>query len=343
MIGVAIRQVFRQSLMVTSFVAVMMLAIEYLNVLTQGLVNRFVGASRPVQYTLAVFLGATPGCLGAYVLVALYTHRSISLGAVVAGMLATSGDEMFVMLAIVPRAAVAMTVGLMALGVMAGWVTDTVISPPAQGESCHNLEIHPDAACPCLPPWRRIVAEWRPPSAYRAVLTTSLALFLAALMLGELGPLTWGWKRVTLAGIISVGLFIVVTVPDHFLDDHLWHHVIREHVPRIFLWTFGVLAVVRGLDAVIDLKTLARGNPWLMLLLASIVGVIPESGPHLLFVSLYAQGAVPLSVLVASSAVQDGHGMLPLLAQSRRDFLRVKGINLLVGVGVGAALLALGY
>ncbi|MCK5801011.1 MAG: arsenic efflux protein [Deltaproteobacteria bacterium] len=343
MIGVAIRQVFRQSLMVTSFVAVMMLAIEYLNVLTQGLVSRFVGASRPVQYTLAVFLGATPGCLGAYVLVALYTHGSISLGAVVAGMLATSGDEMFVMLAIVPRAAVAMTVGLMALGVMAGWITDMVLSPPAHGESCHNLEIHPDAACSCLPPWSRIVAEWRPPSAYRAVLTTSLALFLVALFLGELGPITWGWKRVTLAAIVSVGFFIVVTVPDHFLDDHLWHHVIREHVPRIFLWTFGVLAVVRGLDAVIDFKTLARGNPWLMLLLASVVGVIPESGPHLLFVSLYAQGAVPLSVLVASSAVQDGHGMLPLLAQSRRDFLRVKGINLLVGVGVGAVLLAFGY
>jgi hypothetical protein len=49
-----------------------------------------------------------------------------------------------------------------------------------------------------------------------------------------------------------------------------------------------------------------------------------------------------LGTLVASSIVQDGHGMLPLLAESRVDFLRVKGINLLAGVVVGALLMAMG-
>ena len=76
---------------------------------------------------------------------------------------------------------------------------------------------------------------------------------------------------------------------------------------------------------------------------ASLLGIIPESGPHLLFVTLFDQGNVPISTLVASSIVQDGHGMLPLFAYSWRDFLAVKGINLLVGILVGALLLGLGW
>jgi len=81
---------------------------------------------------------------------------------------------------------------------------------------------------------------------------------------------------------------------------------------------------------------------WLVLAAASLLGLIPESGPHLLFVTLFEQGLVPLSTLVASSIVQDGHGTLPLLAYSRSDFLKVKAVNLVVGFAVGAVLMALG-
>jgi len=41
--------------------------------------------------------------------------------------------------------------------------------------------------------------------------------------------------------------------------------------------------------------------------------------------------------------VQDGHGMLPLLAESRRDFLKVKAINLLVGFLTGCIGYASGW
>ena len=47
-----------------------------------------------------------------------------------------------------------------------------------------------------------------------------------------------------------------------------------------------------------------------VLLTGALVGIIPESGPHLIFVMLYAQGLVPFSVLLTSSFVHDGHGML---------------------------------
>jgi hypothetical protein len=96
------------------------------------------------------------------------------------------------------------------------------------------------------------------------------------------------------------------------------------------------------LGHLIDLTLYIQNSSWQILGIAGLVGIIPESGPHLVFVTLFANGNIPVSILVASSIVQDGHGMLPLLAESRRDFFKVKAINLVVGLAVGALLLALG-
>ncbi|GAI25647.1 unnamed protein product, partial [marine sediment metagenome] len=57
--------------------------------------------------------------------------------------------------------------------------------------------------------------------------------------------------------------------------------------------------------------------------------------PHMIFVTLFAEGAIPFGILLASSVVQDGHGMLPLLAESKRGFISVKVVNFAVGLLVG--------
>jgi hypothetical protein len=55
----------------------------------------------------------------------------------------------------------------------------------------------------------------------------------------------------------------------------------------------------------------------------------------MIFVTLFAQGSIPFGILLASSVVQDGHGMLPLLAESKRGFISVKIVNFAVGLIVG--------
>jgi len=69
---------------------------------------------------------------------------------------------------------------------------------------------------------------------------------------------------------------------------------------------------------------------------AALVGVIPESGPHLVFLMLYSRGLIPLSVLIVSTLSQDGHGLLPLLSHSVKDTAYVQllttGFSLVVGV-----------
>jgi hypothetical protein len=336
-------RVLQQTLMITAFVAVIMLVVEYLNVLTRGVLLGALQGSRWRQYVLAAILGAIPGCLGAYAAVALYAHRKVTLGALVAAMIATSGDEMFVMLALFPGTALVMTLGLAVLGVLAAWATDRLM--PARlrtaTETCCTLETHDLETCRCFARGE-ILAQWRPPSAYRGTLVLGLALVALAILTSQLGPAEWGWKRITLLLVIATGLFVSTTVPDHFLEEHLWRHVVLDHVPRVFLWTLAVLGGLAVLMHFVDLTSAVATHPWPVLGIASLVGLIPESGPHLAFVTMFSQGLIPLSVLVASSAVQDGHGMLPLLAASKRAFIVVKLINLVVGVMAGAVLLLAG-
>jgi hypothetical protein len=331
-----------EAAMITGFVAVMMIAVEYLNVLTSGTFESALRGAPVMQYAAAVALGAIPGCLGAFTVVALYSHRVVSLGAVVGAMIATSGDEAFVMLALFPRAALALTLGLAALGFIAAPLVDRVAGQARFApESCSGMTVHAEE-CRCFP-HEALVRQWRRPTNSRFLLSLGMGGYAVWVVLGGSGlPDAWNWVRLTLLLVGLFGTFVVVTVPDHFLQEHLWRHVAVRHVPRIFAWTAGVLIGVALLEQFTDFELLVRENLWTMLIAAGLLGLIPESGPHLVFVTLYAAGGIPISILVASSIVQDGHGMLPLLAHSRKDFLRVKAVNLLVGLGVGAALLGLG-
>lgn len=324
------------SLKITGFVAGMMLLIEYLNVGASGKWSRALARRGFRQYLIAALLGVIPGCLGAFTAVALYSHGVLSFGAVVAAMVAASGDEAFVMLALIPRTALLLAAALFVLGVLAGFFVDLLsrkrfVSWP----SCEALVIHPEEQIP-WPSAAGVLSLWRECSAARGVLTASLALFAAALAAGVLGPPAWTWTRVTLLGVSAAALAVVATSPEHFLEEHLWRHVARQHVPRVFLWTLAALILSRPLERLFHLEASSPQSSWILLLMACAVGLIPESGPHLIFVTSYAQDALPFGVLLASSIVQDGHGMLPMLAHSRRAFLAVKAVNFGLGMAAGA-------
>ncbi len=335
-------ELLSKATLITAFVAVMMIVVDWANVLTEGTWQRALHGSRWLQYLAAVALGATPGCLGAFVVVALYLHRAISLGAVVACMIATSGDEAFVMFALFPGRALALTGLLMAVGLLAGLAVDSLGGSPEAEEACTPLPLHAaEPSCRCFDP-RLIAGHLVRPSWVRVVLVLGSGGFFLAVATGHLAGDEAGWIRATLVLISGLALFILATVPDHFLTEHLWRHVVRQHVPRLFFWTTGALAVITVLDRHLHAQELIRQNPWAVLVGAALIGIIPESGPHLFFVTLYDHRTIPFSILAASSIVQDGHGMLPLLAHSVRDFAKVKAVNLAVGLAVGALLLALG-
>ena len=264
-----------------------------------------------------MLLAATPGCLGAFAVVALYSHRMVSFGAPVATMIATSGDEAFVMLALFPWTAATLMAGLALVGWVAGIATDRLL-PAAAETAVHGLELHEEDDCQCFP-GALILDQLRNPSVARGSLAFAAVVLLVGIASGTLLAPPSVWVYWTLLGLGTLVLFIVLTVPDHFL-------LLTEAVLRVW-----------------PEATPSAATQWVVLAAASLLGLIPESGPHLLFVTLFDQGLVPLSTLVASSIVQDGHGTLPLLAYSRSDFLKVKAINLVVGLPFGAAMMALAF
>ena len=97
--------IFKQALIISFFVFVMMLLVDFIDIATKGRISDLMRGGRWRQYTLASVLGSTPGCLGAFMNVTFYVHGMISFGAIVGGMIATSGDEAFVMLVEFPGTA----------------------------------------------------------------------------------------------------------------------------------------------------------------------------------------------------------------------------------------------
>jgi hypothetical protein len=129
----------------------------------------------------------------------------------------------------------------------------------------------------------------------------------------------------------------------HFFTVHIWEHIIKRHVWRIFLWTFAALLVMELGNQYLNLGKFAADYRYAFIVIAALLGIIPESGPHLIFATMFANGLVPFSVLLTSSMVQDGHGMLPLLSYSFKDSMKIKIYNFAFGLIVGSIAYLIGF
>jgi hypothetical protein len=385
----------------------MMMMIESLNIESKGLFFKGLKKTRLGQVIFGALLGSVPGCMGGFATVSLYTHRMFSFGALVAMMIASSGDEAFIMLAMIPEQALILFAVLFVLAIFVGVITD-LIHERVHKRHCHEVDHSGCGAktdCPSGYVVHDDVSEGdHSPHCHhngarfkRISMFVGLAIFIAALATGQLGHdhsahsghdhcthsghdhsahsghdhctfsadehsqehemhsdheqgdhtkrsinlLDEQWMNVLFAGLSVIVLFVLLFASDHFIKEHLWNHIVSKHLLTIFCWTFGVLLLVGiGLQYV-DIEEWIGSNTALMIVLATLIGIIPESGPHMIFVTLYAAGIVPLPVLLASSISQDGHASLPLIAESRKSFLWAKIIN--CGVALAAGFISMAF
>ncbi len=332
-----------QAVMISVFVFAMMLIIDYLNLLTRGSLAPAARKSKVGQYVFASFLGATPGCLGSFLNVSLYIRGLISFGAITGAMVATSGDEAFVMLSLFPGKALLLFGVLFLLGIAVAWLSDkmVLIFKIKTCEECEIAVLHEPEKCRVLR-FGEMVAQFGKMSFERFLFLFVLVFFVFAFAFGLMGPSKWNWMRVTMVSILALSVFIVVSVNDHYLNEHIWEHIAKRHIWRVFLWTFGALLIVGiGMERW-NLQSFLKAQMFYVLIFSAVIGIIPESGPHMIFVMMFAKGLIPFSVLVASSIVQDGHGLLPLLSYSIKDSVRVKTVNFVVGILFGGLLYFLG-
>ena len=355
--------VLRNSFLITGLVIIMMLMIEFINIHSEGRFFTKLRQRRFGQVVLGAGLGIIPGCMGGFAAVSLYSHKMLSLGALIAMMIASSGDEAFVMLAMIPKDALILCGILLVIAILTGWIVDLLSKERAsKTEGCqdgfqiHHEEGHHHGQSPEKPSLKNM----RHASAERIALLLGVLIFIIALAFGllehdheheheaaevasHIDIFDEYWMNLFFAVVSLLVVWFIATANEHIVKEHLWEHVVRKHFLNIFLWTFGALLLITVGLHYFDISTWISSNiPW-MILLAVLVGIIPESGPHMLFVTLFATGTVPFSVLLASSISQDGHASLPLLAESKRSFAKAKIINIFVASIFGYLCYFIGY
>lgn len=326
---------------ISIFVLSMMFFIDYLNIATSGKWQEKLKKYIVGQNIIGAFLGATPGCLGVFVVISMYSHRIFKIGSVVAATIATSGDEAFVMFALFPKTALFLTFVLFIIGFFSGLLTDFFMKNRTIHCPCEDqFVIHERKESPGFS-FSRTLPNFKSRNPYFFIIIFAL---LSIFLFFTFKLITQG---ITIQNFIFslvsfLAFLIVISSDEHFISEHLWDHIIKKHGPKIFLWTVGAFILI---NIIIHNRfdSIIQGNPALILLIAVLIGIIPESGPHLVFVTMFASGLVPFSVLLASSISQDGHGSLPLLAHSRRDFMIVKIINVFVALLVGYSVLLFGF
>lgn len=332
----------KQAIIITSFVSVIMMLVDYLNALTKGKMNQAIKGGIFRQYLTASFLGSTPGCLGAFMNVSFYVHGLISFGAITGGMIATSGDEAFVMLAMFPKKAMILFGILFVIGIVFAYIVDKIV-PLLKIKPCQkcNFFVTHSKETENIFSWKDIIKHTRSLSLIRLILIVLVLLLIYGSAIGIAGSKVW--EKVTFVSLFSFALFMIITVPDHYLEEHIWKHILGKHLWRVFLWTFGSLLVINIGLKYWNIDAFVKTHITWILLLAALIGIIPESGPHLIFVIMFAKGLIPFSVLLTSSIVQDGHGMLPLFSFSVRDSLLIKAFNFIIGLSLGFILFYLGF
>jgi len=356
----------KQTLMITSFVMVMMLILEYINILTHGNLNKPFKRSGWLQIVTAGLLGVIPGCLGSYTTVTMYAHKIYSFPALVTTMIATSGDEAFLMFSVMPGTAVFINISLFAIAVTTGFVlyafmkNKTFMALRENHMRVHHE--HPGCICFSLGMIKKQITHI---SFQRAFLISLLLLFIFFLLAGDFGHShdfssllpqnihdpghdhghhsEWNWIKITFLALSAISLFIITTADDHFIEEHLWKHILKKHFLKIFLWTFGALLVLFYINEYLEPGQWVKANQFTIMLIAVLLGLIPQSGPHFIFIFLFMQGSIPLSILMANSIVQDGHGAIPLLAESGKSFILMKAVNLLVGLIIGFSGIIIGW
>lgn len=355
----AISLILKNALSITFFVLIMMLIIEYVNVRTAGAFTKHIKKTGFRQILVSAALGAIPGCLGAYTVVTLYTHKMISFGALTAAFIATMGDEAFLLFSTVPKQAIIITLILFAVALLSGVIIDAVRNKDSSktDEKPLHFAIHEQEHVNISEPKKTILYNIKHASPHRALLLFGALGIMIYALIGDMGHshdfLTtadvhvhtescdghdhhhFEWLTLTFVVISLISLFIFSIVPEHFLEEHLWNHIVKKHFLKVLLWTTIVITGVYFLNQYMHVQDLVSGYLFHILIVAVLIGFIPESGPHVVFLSLYLSGAIPLSILMANSIVQDGHGALPLIAEDKSAFFKVKFINMAIGLAVG--------
>jgi len=366
---------------VGTFVAISLLLFGYINYRTQGNLIRQFTNHKKLQVLIGAFLGLTPGCGGAIIVMPLYLRGQVTFGTVVATLIATMGDAAFVLIVSMPKEYIIVSLLSFIPAIITGYFLDffkighNIITPqteqtleqksaifrPEQTDFCEDSDktICQDKSTKI----QKTAYHFRHSSGYVIFWFLSiLALPLGILNLMQVDfDTAFTIKNLSIIGfcgtmfsilynLISKHLIADDTLPEvrskqQSLKETLVHSA--EETAFVIMWVFIALLVysitVELLGGEEIIERFVKQTGYLVILAALFVGLIPGCGPQILLAALYTQGMVPLSALVTNAICNDGDALFPIIAMDKKSALRVTFYSTIPAIIIGSILFFMGY
>ncbi len=122
---------------ITVFVGIALILFGYFNFKNDGNFIKTIQKNKKFQPLIGAFLGLIPGCGGAILIAPLYIKKTVTLGTVVAALIATMGDSSFLLMTKSPKTFILVSIFTFIIGVVSGYIVDY-----GQFEKRFNLNNH---------------------------------------------------------------------------------------------------------------------------------------------------------------------------------------------------------
>lgn len=356
---------------VATFVGAILLVFGLINYKSQGKLLQTIKEKKKWQPLIGAILGLTPGCGGAILIMPLYVKKSVTFGTVIATLVATAGDSVFVLMSKEPITFLKVTAITFITGIISGYLIDILGIQVKRSKNkdekthpkTHDLNIkhigHEEGDPIDLKLHHESLHHHQKKGTLGYKLTHNGYIFywlilliglpLGFLNLFQIVPL----PEITLyLGVVGALFSIMLMLAGKkFLADETHEEEeiklmsIKETLVHsaqdvafvgtlvfIAFLAYEIFAYTAGLGELGGITDTA--GLW-SVITGSAVGIIPVCSPQIIFVSIYTKGLLPFAALVANSISQDGDALLPLLAMDKRAALVATIITTGVGLAVG--------
>ena len=276
-----------------------------------------------LEVPISALLGALPGCGGAIIVVTQFTKRQASFGSVVAVLTATMGDAAFLLLATRPfDGMIVLSTGLI-VGSISGYIVNKI----------HNVDyLAPDAE---LMPQNQSTSQDTPIKFagrvfWRIVFIPSLIIALMLAFQFDFSAISNKLNEANIffgavCSLIVVSLWAFTSKGETYqeltAEDDLQNKPSRlnrvmqdTHFVTAWVVTAFVIYELTMLFFGLDLKAWFMNYAILAPLIGVLIGLLPGCGPQIVVTTLYIQGVIPFSAMIANAISNDGDALFPAIA-----------------------------
>ncbi len=352
---------------VTVFVGAALVLVGYINYKTEGSLIESIKRKKRWQPLIGALLGLIPGCGGAILIMPLYTKRTVTFGAVIATLIATTGDAAFVLISKVPLDFLKVSAIAFITAIIAGYTIDHFkfdlkksqkLETSHPDHKSHNMKHIGHAEGDAIDIALHHKTKGHEPRGtlgykithqgyivYIGILIIGLIFGTIALLGVKLSPFA---AALGIAGtLLSIILMIAgkkYLQADTHEEEELKLMSIRstiihnsEETAFIGAWVFvaylahELLMQYAGAGMTGEMASAGIAA----IVIGALVGLIPGCGPQIIFVSLYSKGMLPFAALIAHAISQDGDALFPLLAMDKKAAIVASVITTVVAFAVG--------